>query len=210
MAATVQVAESFSQVQPRIMQTSASKSLWAGCASRRMNHGFDCISLGDCPATCSKAVCAAKGLPLSSLLVGCLVQAVDESSLGLHPSKALLCCCVSLQTCLFCCQPATAGPSRERGLAAPVPQRGTSSLLLLPRCPSTAPLQKLWLRVQCRHLWDTRAVGLATVGLLLLAARVFASHSQVGPQGFCKMHCDKKWSFDKDVLEKKNETLPFY
>lgn len=170
-----------------------------------------CVSLRDCPAMCSKAVFAAKGLHLSSVLVGCSVQAAHQSSLGLYLrwSDAVVAVCHCRHACSAASQPML-GPdicSREGEQATPLPQPGTSSLLFFPLCPQ-----------HCRSFLcmsstgtDGRCVcaGLARVGLLLLGARIFSSHNQVGPQGFCKVHCEKKLDFWQGCTWKRKWDLPF-
>lgn len=116
--------------------------------------------LRDCPATCSKAVFAAEGLHLSPALEGCLVQAANQSSSGLYLrwSSAVVAVSQCRHTRSAASQPALGRDtsSREGVQAAPLPQRGTSPLLFLPRCPKHCSQQKLSLRVQRRHLQDTR------------------------------------------------------
>lgn len=136
MAAAVQVAESLSEVQPRIMQTSAGKNLWARCGSRRRSCGFDTVSPEGLPCHVKQGRACCRGVKLVLCVGGMLNPGCKIELLRLLPG-AKRCCggCLSMQTCLFCQQPAAGWsviPTNRGGVQAapsalPAPERGQLS-----------------------------------------------------------------------------------
>lgn len=204
MAATVQVAESLSQVQPRIMQTSTSKKLSRMCTKEDEPRLWLCVSLGDCPGTCSKAVFAAKDLSKTCPLSRWDAWSSSKLELLRLVPELKQCCggCVLLQTYLDCCQPG-AGPWHfQQGRSA-----GSPSAPAAPSCsphaaPSTAPLLRLLLRVQRWHLQDTPVCWTGQSGTAAPGSQhIFLPQPGVST-GFCTVHRDKGCN--------KSETLPFH
>lgn len=180
-------------------------ALGAGCASRRRSCSFDFVSPEELPCHVKQGRACCRGLMLV-LCVGGMLS--PGCKIDLPEVRRWWGGCLPMQTRLFCENPAggwsVIPTSREGVQAAPLhclPQRGPSSLLYLPWCPQhCSPVGAVGGRpVQGLAV----CAGLAGVGLLLLGAMTLSSHNQVGQQGSCKVHCEKKWPFDKDKLEKK-------